>query len=368
MVRLEREYVLGLALLALGGFLVVSSVPYVKVEPLISGSYTVEPCSYLALKTGIPRSLAEMYMYQDMVFWESLTVVDYFETASFHRNTPYVEAEAYMDTLTGMFKLVVDAGYAETYTYRVEVGKPHIRNVYWEDTGTTHTEITGKATAVVEVENTGAAGGEFVVRAYIQPEDTPAYVSPESHQIALDPGETATLTFDVINKGTDKDVEGTLVIEMIETATAEKDTVSLTFTLKATYGLPYTYLYVYTYDKMTEERVPGIEVTVTYGEDSKTATTDETGVAFFDLGNYTGPITIQTAETDEYMASTLKTTVTSGENHKIVELIPKEEATEVMAKAMTETLRTNLLWMALGALIVVVAVLGVTVIVMWRRR
>ena len=284
---------------------------------------------------------------------------DYFKTVTFHHSNPYIEAEAYMDTLTGMFKLVVDADYAETYTYRVEVGKPHISNVYWEDTGTTHTEITGRATAVVEVENTGTAGGEFVVRAYIQPEDTPAYVSPESHQIALDPGETTTLKFDVINKGTDKDVEGTLVIEMIETATAEKDTSSLSFTLKSTYGLPYTYLYVYTYDKTTEERVPGIEVTVNYGHYSDTATTDESGVAFFDLGNYTGPVTIKTTETDKYMASTLRTTVTSGENHKIVELIPKEEA--------AKTLRSALIWMAIGALIVAVVVASVIIVRRVRR-
>jgi len=77
MVRLERGYVLGLVLLALGvALLVVSSVPWVKVKPLISDLYTVEPRSYLVLKTGIPESFYGMYMYQDVVVRGSLTVVE----------------------------------------------------------------------------------------------------------------------------------------------------------------------------------------------------------------------------------------------------------------------------------------------------
>ena len=159
----------------------------------------------------------------------------------------------------------------------------------------------------------------------IEPQNLPASVIPETLNPTLDPGATLSQYFTLKNLGASERTSGTLVITCRELTTGSiTDQVRIGFTL-----LPRaqnaTTLEVYTIDKETGEKVSGIPVVLRYDTKSDLKYTDQ-GVIIWDLGGYTGTVSVTSGETAIYKSASATKTITPGTINTITLYLEKREA------------------------------------------
>jgi len=151
-------------------------------------------------------------------------------------------------------------------------------------------------------------------------------VSPTTDSAILDYGESHTFFFTVTNLGTSTVQSGTLTFTVTNDLGEQTDQKTLDFKLQPQLGEE-TILTVYLYDAE--------------------------GNATFNLGTYTGSVSIASQETDVYKAASASATVQGGQNSVYLELERKDKETVTILDLILEWLKQNYV-----AVIVVLAVLG----------
>ena len=175
-----------------------------------------------------------------------------------------------------------------------------------------------------------------------------------SNEIRFDANEQKTVTFQVRNTGNLAETQSNVqfLYKLVNTVGATTDERVLTFNFLAGLGQPSTSLTVNCVEDGTNTRINGLLAKIYYGatgNDFQSFNTQD-GSVTFDLGLYTGAVTLQISDPIErYESKTLSFNVVSGVNTKTV----------VFAHGIPETpwWENMYLWITLGAVAMILTVL-----------
>jgi len=190
-----------------------------------------------------------------------------------------------------------------------------------------------------------------------EPENLPVTVIPDTLNPTLDPGATLSQYFTLKNLGAAERVSGTLVITCRELTTGSiTDQVKIPFTL-----LPRaqnaTTLEVYTIDKETGEKISGIPVVIRYDTKSDLKYTDQ-GVAVWDLGGFTGTVSVTSGETAIYKSASATKTITPGTINTVTLYLEKYGAPPPPPPP----------WMYIAIGVAVAGVAAIIIYIIYKRR
>jgi len=205
------------------------------------------------------------------------------------------------------------------------VWKPHVAKIKIVDYPSSLGEIGEEKSFLVVFKQESSKRSTGRIDLTFEPQGLPVAVIPDYLEPTLDPGETLPIYFKITNLGASSQVDGLLVITCTELYEGKMtDQVKIPFTL-----LPRaqntTTLEVYAIDKETGEMVSGIPVIIRYDTKSDLKYTDQ-GVAVWDLGGYTGMVSVTSGETAIYKSASATKTITPGTINTITLYLEKREA------------------------------------------
>ena len=253
--------------------------------------------------------------------------------------------------MSSLITIRVSSELADTVVWRPPVANIKV-SIYPTDLGEIGEERSFMV--VFKQESTERSTGRIDLT--FEPENLPVAVIPDTLNPTLDPGATLSQYFTLKNLGAGERTSGTLVITCRELVTGSiTDQARISFTL-----LPRaqnaTTLEVYTIDKETGEKISGIPVVLRYDTKSDLKYTDQ-GVAIWDLGGFTGMVSVTTGETAIYKSASATKTITPGTINTITLYLEK----------YGEAPPQPPIWMyiAIGAIVVCVVLI---VYYIYRRR
>jgi len=255
-----------------------------------------------------------------------------------------------------LYTLDISTDIVDTYVWRPSFQTGIITDAHWESgEAQPHIPVAGSGTLFVTVSNTGNAPGGFILK-FTTTSGSPTNL-PDTPTGAISPGQPKRVDISVTNLGgLQQDMGSSITISLWNDEPADQHSSKTVQVIFSASGGQDTVLTVTT--KCGDLKVSGIQVTVRYGEESQSETTTR-GEKTFNLGTYTGPITISTPEDDTYFSTAGTTTVHSGSNSYPVGLTSKN------------AIQTPWTWIIVGVVIVVGVVIAVVVIMavaLMRRR
>lgn len=239
-----------------------------------------------------------------------------------------------------MYTIRISTELADTYVYRESLANGRITKAVWESTGTDYAEIMEEDTLLITVKNLGYKGNVFL-RFKAEPSDIPILVSSDGK--IMEQNETETFKVKVRNLGPDEDMEGTLHIECVNDAGEITDVASVRFKLLKKTGPPI--LSVLVIDKVTHEKITGLQVSVTKGDYSESRYTGGGWAVFFlpEAGTY--KVTVH--ESAYYYSAEETVEVTSGSKTITIEVQPK-------APTVPQIDWSWLFWILLAGIIIII--------------
>ena len=205
------------------------------------------------------------------------------------------------------------------------VWKPPTANIKVMDYPSDLGDIGEEKTFMVIFKQESAETSTGKITLTIEPQDLPVAVIPDTLSPTLDPGATLVQYFKIKNLGATSKTDGWLVITCTELTTGSiTDQVKIPFTLLPR-AQTTTTLEVYTIDKETGEKVSGIPVVLRYDTKSDLKYTDQ-GVIIWDLGGYTGTVSVTSGETAIYKSASATKTITPRTINTITLYLEKREA------------------------------------------
>jgi hypothetical protein len=204
-------------------------------------------------------------------------------------------------------------------------------NAFWETNGQKSIDIMGTQTLAINLTQMSTVESSGIIQV--------TGGMPESQGTgSIAPGETKTIYVVVTNPGEEQQINNfPITVTAFDAFTGEQtsnDTVTCNFL--ANLG-PSTTLNIHVEDN-SNKPIVGLQLQVCYpastAETNTTEYADSNGNIKMNVetpngGGYTGPLIIQTVETPDYRASTLTTSVNSGQNDVSVNVISNEiQATE----------------------------------------
>jgi hypothetical protein len=249
-----------------------------------------------------------------------------------------------------LYTVDISTDVADTYVWQPSYQTGVITDAHWQSGETTpHIPVASSNTILVTVSNTGNAPGGFILKFATNPANAPTVI-PDTSTGAITPGQPKQVPVQVTNLGGTQDVSTSITISLFnDNYEDQHSSVTVQCVLSAGGGQN-TYLTVLTKDGALA--VSGIQVTIRYGVNSQSEPTTG-GLKTFNLGMYTGPVTISTPETDMYFGTADSTTVHSGSNSFTVTLTKKGEG------------EIPWTWIVVGFVIVVMAV---AVVALTKKR
>jgi len=221
-----------------------------------------------------------------------------------------------------LYTVDISTELADTYVWRPSYTTGAIQSAVWMSGQTVpHIPVGGSDTMNIAVKNTGTYTGALTLKFAKNPTNAPLAVN--DFTVALGAGETRIVPVPVTNLGTATEVDAHITISLWN---ANNEHQGNDFTLECILspsGGTNTFLTVVTQNK-DGLYVSGIAVTVTFGINSVSELTSN-GARTFDLGLYTGPVTVTTAETDVYWNTQVTFTVVTGSNTYPIILTKKGE-------------------------------------------
>jgi len=242
---------------------------------------------------------------------------------------------------------------ADAVVYQPVPAKGVITDIHWLASGS----ISDKDIASVTIKQEGHDRGRITITASGM-RGYPMTVSPVTDSVILNYGETYTFFFTVENLGAGSVQSGNLRFTLTNDEGEETDSETLGFELKPQTG-DRTLLTVNLHDK-EGYRPSGILVTVNYGVESKSGVASN-GYVTFDLGSYTGSVSVATQETDVYRSASTTANVATGQNSVFLQLEKKAEK-----PTLWEHVRQWI--MANSAVVATAAVVTVAIIVVAVRK
>jgi len=342
-----------------GGWRKANTATEYRREPVKPVIFPEEKTSYMASLGDKGLCLTEFIEYQgipnrgkkgdprNMVFrgfdsWEIVRTGDYGQVFVY---APY---KAYQ---IPVIQILVPVELVDTWVWRPTISDLRIIDVKWSD-GSTYAEISGSKVFYVTVlqRSSVTSTGRIEVEA-----STPyASIYPEYQEATLAPGEPKTFRFTLTNLGPETDVTGYVTVKTYDEFTGDlKDSdSSLRFKLLA-FAPEYTTLNVYVYDDETDDPIPDAEVVLhIQGGETYTQYTDEDGYASFNLGTFTGTVTLKVSK-EGYQTQTRTLKLAGGVTEVVFYLSTKPAGIPAWLIAT----------IAVSASIIVAAL-----IIYWRRR
>jgi hypothetical protein len=249
-----------------------------------------------------------------------------------------------LSSFNNMVTVWISTEVADAIVYQPVPAQGVVTSVEWLAGGS----ISDKDVAKVTVKQEGSDGGRITVSVSGY-EGLPISVSPTMDSVILDYGETYTFFFTVTNLGTAAEASGTLVFTATNDLGEVTSSKTLGFTILPQMG-DQTILTVNLYDE-DGIKPSGIAVTVNYGVDSQTAVSSD-GYVTFNLGAYTGGVSVATQETSMYEAASASTTVQAGQNTVFMEL-KKKAGDKTILDLILEWLEQN--YMSVAVILIVLA-------------
>lgn len=205
-------------------------------------------------------------------------------------------------------------------------------------------QVFDRKTSTITVLQNSSVASSGTVSLTVSPTTAPLSINPSAQGTGtMNPGDIKTLTYEVVNLGTENQVDFTITAVVKNSLGSVTDTATATGTLEPK-GTGETTLTVYTLDKETKEKVSGITVTATYDSQSKSGITTD-GAVSWNFGSSQPSVTIQTAETFTYKATSTTKTLVAGPNSVTLELV---------RQGVEEETPPYLLWaLAIAAVVIV---------------
>ena len=215
----------------------------------------------------------------------------------------------------------------KTWVYRIPISNVKIESVKWQE-GTKTTDIIDTKRCAVTLKQYAKVRSSATIYATVSTDR--ASITPMTKTITLDKGEEATYWFEVKNLGVNDTLEGTVTFTIKRTwdgVVTDKNS-ELKFKL-IPQSSEWTIVDVLVTDRISKNPVSGIMVYCSAeGMDLKQGVTGDRGIVTFNLGTYSGSITLQTKETKEYKSATVSTMV-SGRSQVEIQLEKQNEKVSV---------------------------------------
>jgi len=235
------------------------------------------------------------------------------------------------------------------------VWEPQVANIKIVDCPSDIGEIGERKTVSLTLRQTSAVASDGYVK--LVPITQGLYWSfqpPTFGTGRMNPDDSKTFTFDVVNLGQPTDTTFKFRAEVYNSLGQMTDSREVIGTLLAR-GQQGSVLVVQTIDKKTKIDVSGIHVIVNYDTISKEGWTSG-GAVSFDFGGGTPTVTISTVETTIYKSATITKALSLGQNEVTIELIRQGE-----------TEPQDWLWLIL-VIVIAVTIAAVAITVAKRRR
>jgi len=217
-----------------------------------------------------------------------------------------------------LYTVDISTDVADTYVWQPSYQTGVITDAHWQSGETIpHIPIAGSNTILVTVSNTGDAPGGFILKFATNPANAPTVI-PDTPTGAITPGQPKQVTVQVINFGGTQDVSTSITISLFNDNYEDQHSSVTVQCVFSAGGGENTYLTVLTNDG--DLPVSGIQVTIKYSTASQSEPTTY-GLKTFNLGMYTGPVTISTPEDSIYQSTAGSTTVHSGLQSYTVKLV-----------------------------------------------
>jgi hypothetical protein len=207
---------------------------------------------------------------------------------------------------SALFTVMIPTELADTIVWHPQVANVKIVDWYIPD------KIGERFTGWIKLKQESTVRSTAHVTLTFDPATAPISITPNSFDVTLDPNEEYTQPLEFLNAGTDKELDVTFTATVTNTLGSKTDSKTGTIKLLVR-GEGTTILTVYTVDAKTLEPVSGVFVTVKWDTQSKGEYTSG-GSVTFDMGTFTGTVTVTSAETLTYKSATDTKNLIAGAN------------------------------------------------------
>jgi len=270
----------------------------------------------------------------------------------FKRADNKLETDVPFDALnegSSMFTILIPTELADTIVWHPQVANVQIADWFIP------TQLGERFSGWIKLKQESTVRSTGHVSISFDPSTAPISVTPNDFDITLDPNEMDIQTLEFLNAGTDTEIDVTMTVTVTDSLGIKTD--SKTAQIKLLKRTGSSLLMVYTIDKETLEPLGGIPVTVAWDTQSKTAVTSG-GESTFDMGSYLGSVSVVSAETAMYRATSATKQLTAGPNSVTLKL---EKHTYVPPPWWEE-------YWWLFVVIIAAVIIIIILIVIWRKK
>jgi hypothetical protein len=224
---------------------------------------------------------------------------------------PYKSASSFIT-------MYVSTALADAIVWQPAVSNIKISNTQWQGSE----DIGDADTLLITTQQMGTVNSTATVT--IQDQDgNHMNINPPSYGVSLASGATDTTSVQILNTGATSKETGNLLITVTDELGKVTDTKLVSYTLEPK-GVGATSLTVYTVDAVTQKKVNGIQVAISYGTTNlPIQVTGADGSFTISLEGVQGSVSVTSVETTQYNSASSTKQVSVGANTLFLQLTPK---------------------------------------------